>query len=118
VVQGLDFFAEVPALRDQMPSAGEASGAAVVLVIRDIQQITSTAIRCLPRYAQILKAHKSVLILADVHPGVPDTLKKFITVDLVGAENVFPATDRVLAAENTAWEAAQIWLSEQEGGTQ
>jgi hypothetical protein len=30
--------------------------------------------------------------------------------NLIRAENVFPATLQVLAAENTAWDAAGQWL--------
>jgi len=110
VVQGLDFFAEVPALDDQMPAPRGVSGAVVVLVVRDMRQITSTAIKWLERYAQSLKAGGSLLMLADVNPEVLDTLKKSGALDVLGAENVFPATARVLASENTAWDAAQEWL--------
>jgi hypothetical protein len=41
---------------------------------------------------------------------VLDTLKKSGALDVIGADNIFPATPRVLAAENQAWEAAQSWL--------
>jgi len=112
VVQGLDFFAEVPALDDQMPLARGVSGAVVVLVVRDMHQITSTAIKWLERYAQSLRAGGSLLMLADVNPGVLEVLKKSGALDVIGAENVFPATARVLAAENMAWEAAQKWLQQ------
>jgi len=110
VVQGLDFFAEVPALDDQMPPARGVSGAVVVLVLRDTRQITSTAIKWLERYAQSLREGGNVLLLADVNPQVLDTLRKSGALDMLGAGNVFPATPRVLASENTAWEAAQNWL--------
>jgi len=110
VVQGLDFFAEVPALDDQMPPARGVSGAVVVLVLRDTRQITSTAIKWLERYAQSLREGGTVLLLADVNPQVLDTLRKSGALDMLGAGNVFPATPRVLASENTAWEAAQNWL--------
>jgi len=112
VVQGLDFFAEVPALDDQMPLARGVSGAVVVLVVRDMHQVTSTAIKWLERYAQSLRAGGSLLMLADVNPGVLEVLKKSGALDVIGAENVFPATARVLAAENMAWEAAQKWLQQ------
>jgi sulfate permease, SulP family len=115
VIQGLDFFAEVPTLDDQMPLARGVSNAAVVLVVRDMQQITSTAIKWLERYAKNLKADGSVLLLADVNPKVLDTLKKSGALDIIGADNVFPATKRVLDAENTAWDAAQQWLWQKRG---
>lgn len=110
VIQGLDFFAEVPTLDDQMPPARSVSNAAVILVVRDMHQITSTAIKWLERYAKNLLADGSVLMLADVNPKVLDTLKKSGALDIIGADNVFPATKRVLDAENTAWNAAQRWL--------
>ncbi len=110
VVQGLDFFAEVPTLADQMPPGRGVSGAVVVLVLRDMQHITSTAIKWLEGYANELKANGSVLMLADVNRPVHEVLKRSGALDVIGAENVFPATARVLAAENTAWDAAQAWL--------
>ncbi|NTU63250.1 MAG: SulP family inorganic anion transporter [Chloroflexi bacterium] len=115
VIQGLDFFAEVPTLDDQMPPARGVSNAAVILVVRDMHQITSTAIKWLERYAKNLQAAGGVLMLADVNPKVLDTLKKSGALDIIGAENVFPATKRVLDAENTAWNAAQAWLKAHTG---
>jgi SulP family sulfate permease len=112
VIQGLDFFAEVPTLDDQMPAARGVSNAVVVLVLRDMQKVTSTAIRWLERYAKDLKANGSLLMLADVNPAVLDVLKKSGAADAIGEQNVFPASPRVLGAENVAWEAGQRWLQQ------
>jgi hypothetical protein len=57
-----------------------------------------------------LQANGSVLMLADVNSQVHDTLKWSGALDVFGAANVFPATKRVLDAENAAWEAAHHWL--------
>jgi SulP family sulfate permease len=110
VVQGLDFFAEIPAIQDQMPSARGVSEAVVVLVLRDMHRITSTAIKWLERYAQKLADNGSVLMLADVNPAVLETLEKSGALDVLAAENVIPATSKVLEAEDMAWEAAQKWI--------
>ncbi len=110
VVQGLDFFAEVPVLADQMPPAKDVSGAVAILVVRDMRTLTSTGIRWLERYAKELRENGSVLMLADVNPPVLETLKKSGTLEIIGEENIFPATPRVLAAENASWDAAQKWL--------
>lgn len=110
VVQGLDFFAEVPTLLEQMPSARGVAQAVVILVLRDMRQITSTAIKWLDGYAHDLKASGSVLMLTDVNPSVLQALKRSGVLEIIGAENVFPATNLVLAAENMAWDAAQQWL--------
>lgn len=112
VVQGLDFFAEVPVLEDQLPPARGASHAVVVLVLHDMQKVTSTAIRWLERYAKDLQANGSVLMLADVNPTVLDVMKKSGALEIIGEQNVFPATQRVLEAEQQAWEAAQQWLKQ------
>ncbi len=117
VIQGLDFFAEVPTLEDQMPPARGVSNAAVILVVRDMRQTTSTALKWLERYAKSLRANGSVLMLADVNPKVLETLKKSGTLEIIGTDNVFPATPRVLDAENMAWDAAQAWLTQHAGGS-
>jgi sulfate permease, SulP family len=110
VVQGLDFFAEVPALDDEMPPARGVSNAVVILVLRDMHQVTSTAIKWLEGYARNLKANGSLLMLADVNPKVRETLERSDALDILGTENVVPATKRVLDSENMAWNAAQEWL--------
>jgi sulfate permease, SulP family len=112
VVQGLDFFAEVPTLDDQMPPARGISGAVVVIVVRDMHEISSTGIKWLEHYAQSLRENGSLLMLADINPGVLETLKKSGALHVIGPENVFPATAQVLASENQAWEATQQWLKE------
>lgn len=112
VVQGLDFFAEVPALDEEMPPARGVANAAVILVLRDLKTVTSTAIKWLERYAKDLKGNGSVLILADVAPTVQETLQRSGAIDSLGAENIFLATPRVLGAENVAWDAAQEWLAQ------
>ncbi len=112
VVQGLDFFAEVPILEDKMPPVRGVVNAVIILIIRDMSSITSTGIRWVERYAQELRANGGALMLADVDPVVEEELKASGALDVIGAENVFPETARVLAAEKMAWDAAQKWLQE------
>ena len=118
VIQGLDFFAEVPTLDDEMPHARGVSNAVVVLILRDMQSITSTAIRWLERFAKELKANGSLLMLADVNPKVMDVLKKSGALDAIGEQNIFPASPRILEAENVAWEAGQRWLQQRSAAAQ
>jgi sulfate permease, SulP family len=111
VVQGLDFFAEVPGLQDQMPPARGVGQAVVVLVLRDMQTMTSTALQWVQRYAKELKAGGGQLMLADVNPGVLQVLQQSGALAAIGPENVFAATPRVLDAENQAWNCAEAWLA-------
>jgi SulP family sulfate permease len=112
VIQGLDFFAEVPTLEDQMPTNRGVKNAVVVLVIRDMRTISSTGIKWIEHYYKELQANGGTLILADVNPEVYAVLKKSGGLAALGAENVIPATARVLDAENQAWDVAQKRLTE------
>jgi SulP family sulfate permease len=112
VIQGLDFFAEVPVLEDQMPPNRGVKNAVVVLVIRDMRTISSTGIKWMQHYHKQLKDNGGTLILADVNPEVYAVLKKSGVLAVLGEENVIPATARVLEAENQAWEVAQKRLME------
>jgi hypothetical protein len=80
--------------------------------------VTRTAINWLVRYSQLLKAGGSVLILADVNPAVQEALRKSGALESLGSQNIFPATARVLDAENQAWDAAQAWLRQRTAGRQ
>lgn len=110
IVQGLDFFAEVPLLSDQMPSVRGVSQAVVILVLRDMNHITSTMIKWLIGYALELKAGGNVLMLTDVNPQVLQTLQRSGALNVIEAGHIFPSTNLLLNAENTAWNAAQEWL--------
>ncbi len=111
-LEGLDFFAEVPILEDKMPTARDANHTVVILIIRDMRSLTSTAIGWLERYTKELQAKESTLMLADVNPKVMKALKASGALEIIGEENVFPATKRILAAENQAWEAAQAKIAQ------
>ncbi|MFN2264563.1 MAG: STAS domain-containing protein [Anaerolineales bacterium] len=112
MVQRFDFFAEIPALEDQMPPARGVSDAVVVLVLRDVHHVTSTAIEILEGYTQSLKENGGNLMLADVNPGVLETPQRSGALDDIGAENVIPATAKVLVADNMAWNKAQTWIKQ------
>ncbi len=79
-----------------------------------MHSITSTAIRWLERYAKELQANDSTLMLADVNPSVMEVLEASGALDVIGDDNVFPATARVLEAEKMSWEAAQAIISQGE----
>ena len=112
VVQGLDFFAEVPTLDDQMPPARGVSNAVVILVLRDMQTLSSTGDQMARTLCQRTQANGSLLILADVNPAVVDVLKKSGVAAVIGEQNIFPASPRILEAKNVAWEAGQRWLQQ------
>ena len=91
---------------------GTADNAVVILILHDMHTLTSTAIRWLERYAKDLQENESTLMLADVNPEVMRVLKASNALDIIGEDNVFPATARILEAERTSWEAAQTKIAE------
>ncbi|MEZ4518132.1 MAG: SulP family inorganic anion transporter [Chloroflexota bacterium] len=115
-IQGLDFFAEVPALGDQLPPAHGVADAAVVLILRDMHRISSTGLNWLNTYARTLAESGSVLILADVNPHVVEALERSGVMDVIGRDNVVPATSRILEPEIKAQKLATEWLESKKQG--
>ena len=111
VINGLDFFAEVPALESGLPPTTGITGTPIVLVLRNLRTISSTALRWLERYAATLKKDGNQLFLADVEPEALAVLQRSGIADIIGAENIIPSTTRVLDAEQKAWDLAQSWLA-------
>jgi SulP family sulfate permease len=115
VIQGLDFFAEIPTLADSLPPTRNVKKSVVILVIRDLRFLSSTGIKWLEKYVKDLKEGNNHLILADVNPEVVKTLRNSGALSMIGENNIYPATDRVLEADIRAWDAAQEWLKSQQG---
>ena len=108
---GIEFFAEVPLLDENLPDALQAQNAVVILRLRGTEHIGSTAIRWLERYNSDLREGGNLLMLAGVQPRLVEELKKAKVLDQIGEENVFAAQTGLGAAEDEALEAAQKWLS-------
>jgi len=47
-----------------------------------------------------------------------DVLKKSGAAAVIGEQNIFPASPRILEAENVAWEAGQRWLQQRSAAAQ
>jgi heat shock protein HslJ len=110
---GIEFFAEVPILDENLPDALKAQNAVVILRLRGNEHIGSTAIRWLERYNADLRDGGNLLLLAGIQPNLIEELEKAKVMDAIGRENVFEAQTGLGAAEDAALEAAQRWLSDQ-----
>lgn len=111
VINGLDFFAEVPTLESDLPPTTGISGTPIVLVLRDLRTISSTGLRWLDRYTAELRKSGNELFLADVNPEAMAILERSGVADIIGKENIIPSTPRVLGAEQQAWDLARSWLA-------
>jgi SulP family sulfate permease len=110
------FYAGASRLEELLPSAKEADRPVVILRLRRSDQIASTLINVLEHYEEQLKASGGKLMLAGVSPRVKEQLDVTETTrDVLGDEDIFPATENIGEATRLALEAAQAWLVKDAG---
>ncbi len=109
-VYGHLYFAAVRSLEEQLPPPTDSQQPVVILRLRNNQYLGSTGIRLLRRYANALHARDGRLILAGVSTEVREQLERTGTIALLGEGNVFPASDVVFNASESALAHAQVWL--------
>lgn len=85
------FFAGAAEFEEHLPDPATASNATVILRLRDRDELGSTFIRVIERYAQKLRAGSNRLMLAGVSASAIDQLEKTGTMETIGSENVFAA---------------------------
>lgn len=108
---GVGFFAEFYRLAEQWPDMSRARGSVVVLRLRLLPDITSTALlKTLERYDAKLEQQGSRLLLAGVHPKFVRVLQRSGFAQRLGNDGVFAESDRHFAAVDEAYQAAQDWL--------
>ena len=90
---------------------GQARGSVVILRLRDRDEVGSTFIRIIERYAQTLQAQGNLLMLSGLNQHVLAQLEDTDLLDLIGDENVFPAKARFGASIEQALERAETWKS-------
>lgn len=102
------FFAAAPVLESQLPRVTpESGGSVVVLRLRGKQELGSTFIAVVRRYAAELEAVGSRLHLAGVSEGVLRQLDATGTTAALGTDAVFPATRVVHESLDLAVAAAR-----------
>ena len=107
------FFAAARTLEESLPEPDKAQRAAVILLLRGHDEIGSTFVGVVSRYARTLQANGGKLLLAGVSKTVHAQLAKTGLTALLGEENIFPAGLRLLAPTRQALAAAQEWLGAQ-----
>lgn len=114
VPYGSLFFAAAPIFEKQLPGVDEeTTNTAVVLNLRGYEDLGSTFLEVLERYADDLHEHHSKLILGGVHDSVIRQLEKTGLIKKIGRENIFVVSDQIGQAGAAAWDAANKWVAEQ-----
>jgi SulP family sulfate permease len=94
---------------------GQAQGTTVIIRLRDRDEVGSTFIRTIQRYAKSLQARGNVLMLEGLSEKVLEQIKRTDLLDLLGEENVFLGQPQYGASLRQALAAAETWLAWDQG---
>jgi SulP family sulfate permease len=106
------FFAGAAKFEDQLPAVGQARRAVVILRLRDRDEVGSTFIRAIERYAIALQAQGNKLMLEGLGEQVWEQLERTELLALIGEENVFLGQPEFGAALREAVAAAEAWIAQ------
>jgi SulP family sulfate permease len=106
------FFAGAARFEDQLPAVGQARRAVVILRLRDRDEVGSTFIRALERYAIALQAQDNKLMLEGLGEQVLDQLERTDLLHVIGEENVYLGQPLFGAALREAVAAAAAWIAQ------
>jgi SulP family sulfate permease len=104
------FFAAASVLETQLPEVNKAREAAVIFILRGRDDVGSTLITVLDRYARSLQAGNGRLLLTEVDEKVVDQLRRTGLLRLLGEENVYPAQPQIGVSLNLALDSVSAWL--------
>jgi SulP family sulfate permease len=104
------FFAGAAEFEEDLPDVGDARHAVVVLGLRDREELGSTFIRIIERYAIALQENDCLLMLAGIDDAALEQLERTGVLDLIGRENVFPSQESIGVALKQAVRVAEAWI--------
>jgi len=107
-VYGSLFYAAAAQIERLLPSVQDAEGAVLILRLRGVQQVGSTFVNIVERYAAKLHAEGGDLLLAEVTEPVYRKFVRTETVALVGEDSVFVAEPDLFAATRRALAVAEV----------
>jgi SulP family sulfate permease len=110
-IYGSVFYASADILRAALPSPYTADQSVVILGLRGRNELGSTFINLLERYAKELCTRNSKLMLAGVAPGVIRQLTKTGITHTIPPTDIFPATSILGESVQQAKAAAEKWLA-------
>jgi len=106
------FFAAAPTFEQALPAVSPRTRhSAVVISLRGKEDLGSTFINVVTRYARSLADHESLLYLSGVSERTHDQLLKTGALDVIGATRVHRRTPVVAESTRTAAGEARAWVS-------
>ena len=113
-IYGGKFFAAAYKMEEELPSTGKIQRAVVILRLRGKYNIGSTFIEVLQRYSSALSKNGGKLMLSGVSENVDDQLSKTEMIELLGEQNIYPESSKLLYSSKQALKAANDWLVERQ----
>lgn len=107
------FFAGAAEFEEHLPEVGDAQGSVIIIRLRDRDEVGSTFIRVIERYARVLQAQGNLLMLSGLNEHVLEQLEKTDLLELIGEENVFQAEARFGAAVDKAVDKAEAFIRQE-----
>jgi sulfate permease, SulP family len=105
------FFAAAAQFDAALPTVDEGSRHSVVIVrLRGQEDLGTTFIDVLSRYAKSLKAVSSKLVIVSAGDRVRSQLTATGLTDLIGTQNIYRGRRRIGAAVRDAYADAQAWI--------
>lgn len=100
------FFAAAAAFEEALPRVGQGAGGVVIITLRGKEDLGSTFINVIARYAVVLRRDGGQLMPAGVSESVYQQLVKTGVISVIGEGNVFRATAGITESTRQAMAAA------------
>jgi SulP family sulfate permease len=113
--EGSLFFAGAAEFEEDLPAVEDAERTVVLVRLRGRDEIGSTFMRVIGRYATRLKEKRSKMVLVGVSEPVYHQLEKTGILDELGRENVYLATSILGDSSQEALQDAEQWLADEMG---
>lgn len=109
---GVGLFAEVPRIDEDWPRVEDSDNAVVVLGMHTLPDVPSSkVIKALRRWAEDLAANGGRMIIAGVSPATAKVFEHAGLVELLGADGMVLATDRLFEATEEAVRRGEAWIA-------
>lgn len=105
------FFAAAATLEDLLPDATKARRMAVILSLHGREEVGSTFIGVLSRYAEALLAGDGRLYVVGIDSRLGEQFERTGLADQIGRDRIIPATAQLGVAANMALIDAYRWLN-------
>ncbi|MFN2197343.1 MAG: SulP family inorganic anion transporter [Anaerolineales bacterium] len=112
--KGSLFFAGAAEFEEDLPTLENTEKAVVLLRLRGREEVGSTFMRVIGRFASNLKAKRGKLVLVGVSEPVYHQLEKTGLLNELGQANIYRATSIIGDASREAYQDAAEWLEQSE----